>query len=75
MTDKIKKGMKLAYQGDSWGLKPGTIVKVLGEILDDDGEPTGSYDVTPWIEKEQRFSFCSCSAEASELKPIKEEKR
>ena len=68
----IKPGAVMQYVGDDHRFMKGLKVKVLRAILDDDGKPTGWWDVAPWIEQDQRFSWVSSDARAEDLKPIDE---
>ena len=70
---KIKPGAVMIYVGDDHAFMKGLKVKVLHAILDDDEKPTGLWDVAPWIEKDQRFSWVSSDARCEDLVPIDEE--
>ena len=67
----IKPGAVYRYVGKSHGMANG-LVKVIGPILDDEGRPTGRYDVQPWLAKEGRYSWVTCDAAADELAPAPE---
>ena len=47
----------------------GWLVKIIGPILDEAEQPTGRYEVQPWVEKEGRYSWVVCDATAAELEP------
>ena len=70
---KIEPGAVMKYVGDDHAFMKGLKVKVLHAILDDDDKPTGWWDVAPWIEKDQRFSWVSSDACREDLIPIDEE--
>jgi len=57
----------MKYVGDDHAFMKGLKVKVLHAILDDDEKPTGWWDVAPWIEKDQRFSWVSSDARREDL--------
>jgi len=69
---KIKPGAVMIYVGDDHAFMKGMKVKVLHAILDDDDKPTGWWDVAPWIEQDQRFSWVSSDARREYLVPINE---
>jgi len=52
----------------------GLKVRVNEPILGDNGRPTGLWDVAPWIEKEQRFSWVTSDARREDLVPLDEKK-
>ena len=70
---KIKPGTVMKYVGDDHAFMKGMKVKVLHAILDDDEQPTGWWDVAPWIEQDRRFSWVSSDARAEDLAPLNEE--
>jgi len=70
---KIEPGTIMKYVGDDHAFMKGLKVKVLHAILDDDDKPTGWWDVAPWIEKDQRFSWVTSDARREDLVPLDEE--
>ena len=67
----IAKGTIATYTGGPhFAFRRGQKVRVNHPITDDDGQPTGRYDVSPWIEKDQRFSWIASDAQAKDLEPI-----
>ena len=70
---KIEPGAVMKYVGDDHAFMKGLKVKVLHAILDDDEKPTGLWDVAPWIEQDQRFSWVSSDARREDLVPLDEE--
>ena len=70
---KIKPGTIMKYVGDEHAFMTGLKVKVLKPILDDDDQPTGLWDVAPWIEQDQRFSWVTSDARHEDLVPLDEE--
>lgn len=64
----IEPGAVLRYTGKSHGMH-GWIIKIIGPILDEGGQPTGRYEVQPWVAKEGRYSWVVCDATAAELEP------
>lgn len=70
---KIKPGAIMKYIGDELPFMTGMKVKVFSPILDDDDQPTGRWDVAPWIEKDQRFSWVTSDPREEDLVPIDEE--
>ena len=72
---KIKPGAIMKYVGEDHAFMKGLKVKVLHAILDDDEKPTGWWDVAPWIEKDQRFSWVSSDARREDLVPLDEEEK
>ena len=72
---KIKPGAVMKYVGEDHAFMKGLKVKVLHAILDDDEKPTGWWDVAPWIEKDQRFSWVSSDARREDLVPLDEEEK
>ena len=69
---KIEPGTIMKYVGDDHAFMKRLKVKVLHAILDDDDKPTGWWDVAPWIEKDQRFSWVSSDARREDLVPLDE---
>jgi len=69
----IEPGTTMKYVGDDHAFMKGMKVKVLHAILDDDDKPTGLWDVAPWIEQDQRFSWVSSDARREDLVPLDEE--
>lgn len=65
---EIKPGAVLRYAGTAHGMS-NWLVKVIGPILDEEGRPTGSFDVQPWLAAEGRYSWVLCDARADELAP------
>ncbi len=70
---KINPGAVMKYVGDDHAFMKGLKVKVLHAILDDDEKPTGLWDVAPWIEQDQRFSWVTSDARREDLVPLDEE--
>ena len=70
---KIKPGAVMKYVGDDHAFMKGLKVKVLHAILDDNDKPTGLWDVAPWIEHDQRFSWVTSDARREDLVPLGEE--
>ena len=68
----IKPGTVMKYVGDDHAFMKGLKVKVLHAILDDDEQPTGWWDVAPWIEKDGRFSWVTSDARREDLVPLDE---
>ncbi len=71
---RLKRGMVARYVGTVHVFMTGLKVKVNEPILGDDGRPTGLWDVAPWIEKEQRFSWITSDARREDLVPLDEKK-
>ena len=69
---RLRRGMVMKYVGDDHAFMTGLKVKVIAPILDDDGKPTGLWDVAPWIEKDRRFSWVSSDACREDLVPLDE---
>jgi hypothetical protein len=69
----IKPGAVMKYVGDDHAFMKGLKVKVFKPILDDDEKPTGLWDVAPWIEQDQRFSWVTSDARREDLVPLDEE--
>ena len=72
---KIKPGAIMKYVGDDHAFMKGLKVKVLHAILDDDEKLTGWWDVAPWIEQDQRFSWVTSDARREDLVPLDEEEK
>ena len=72
---KIESGTIMKYVGDDHAFMKGLKVKVLHAILDDDEKPTGWWDVAPWIEKDQRFSWVTSDACREDLVPLDGEEK
>ena len=70
---KLRRGMVARYVGTVHVFMTGLKVKVNEPILGDNGRPTGLWDVAPWIEKEQRFSWVTSDARREDLVPLDEE--
>lgn len=79
---KIEPGAVMKYVGDDHAFMKGLKVKVLHAILGDDEKPTGLsacdaqagwWDVAPWIEQDQRFSWVSSDARREDLVSLGEE--
>ena len=66
----IKPGAVMRYVGDDHRFMKGLKVKVLNSIIDDNEQPTGWWDVAPWIEKDGRFSWVTSDARREDLVPI-----
>ena len=66
---RLKRGMIARYTGTEHAFMTGRKVKVNEPILGDDGRPTGRWDVAPWIEAEQRFSWVTSDARREDLAP------
>ena len=71
----IKPGTVMKYVGDDHAFMKGLKVKVLHAILDDDEQPTGWWDVAPWIEQDGRFSWVTSDARREDLVPLDEEEK
>jgi len=70
---RLKRGMVARYMGTDHAFMTGLKVKLNSPILGDNGRPTGLWDVAPWIEKEQRFSWVTSDARREDLVPLDEE--
>ena len=66
---RLKRGMIARYTGTEHAFMTGRKVKVNEPILDDNGRSTGRWDVAPWIEAEQRFSWVTSDARREDLAP------
>ena len=71
---KLRRGMVARYVGKVHAFMTGRKVKLIAPILDDNERATGFWEVAPWIEKEQRFSWVSSDARREDLLPLDEEK-
>ena len=69
---RLKRGMIARYTGTVHAFMTGLKVRVNEPILSDNGRPTGLWDVAPWIEKEQRFSWVTSDARREDLVPLDE---
>ena len=67
---RLKRGMVARYVGTVHVFMTGLKVRVNEPILGDNGRPTGLWDVAPWIEKEQRFSWVTSDARREDLVPL-----
>jgi hypothetical protein len=65
--------MVMRYVGDDHAFMKGLKVKLIAPILDDNEKSTGLWDVAPWIEQDQRFSWVTSDALAEDLVPLDEE--
>ena len=70
---RLKRGMVARYTGTDHAFMTGLKVKLIAPILDDNERPTGLWDVAPWIEKDQRFSWVTSDARREDLVPLSEE--
>ena len=70
---RLKRGMVARYTGTDHAFMTGLKVKLIAPILDDDERPTGFWDVAPWIESDQRFSWVTSDARREDLVPLDEE--
>jgi hypothetical protein len=70
---RLKRGMIARYTGTDHVFMTGLKVKLIAPILDDHERPTGLWDVAPWIEKDQRFSWVTSDARREDLVPLDEE--
>ena len=70
---RLKRGMVARYTGTDHAFMTGLKVKLIAPILDDDERPTGFWDVAPWIESDQRFSWVTSDARREDLVPLNEE--
>jgi hypothetical protein len=71
---RLKRGMVARYTGKDHAFMTGLKVKLIAPILDDNERPTGLWDVAPWIEKDQRFSWVTSDARREDLVPLEDEK-
>jgi len=65
--------MVARYTGTDHSFMTGLKVKLIAPILDDNERPTGLWDVAPWIEQDQRFSWVTSDARREDLVPLTEE--
>jgi len=70
---RLKRGMVARYTGTDHTFMTGLKVKLIAPILDDNERPTGWWDVAPWIEQDQRFSWVTSDARREDLVPLTEE--
>ncbi len=70
---RLTRGMVMRYTGKDHPFMTGLKVRLVAPSLGDNGRPTGFWDVAPWIEKEQRFSWVTSDARREDLVPIKDE--
>ena len=70
---RLKRGMIARYTGTDHAFMTGLKVQLIAPILGDNGRPTGFWDVAPWIEKDQRFSWITSDARRQDLAPLDEE--
>ena len=70
---RLKRGMVAQYTGTDHSFMTGLKVKLIAPILDDNEHPTGLWDVAPWIEQDQRFSWVTSDARREDLVPLDEE--
>lgn len=61
---RVAKGMIMRYAGDGHPGLRGCRVRVVGPIR------RGWWEVAPWIEREQRFSWVTSDAKEGELEPL-----
>ncbi|MCL4193290.1 MAG: hypothetical protein KJZ87_16260 [Thermoguttaceae bacterium] len=72
-TAKLRRGIVARYTGTDHAFMTGLKVKLIAPIIGDDDRPTGFWDVAPWIEKDQRFSWVTSDARREDLVPLTEE--
>ena len=70
---RLRRGMVMRYVGDDHAFMKGFKVKLIAPILDDNERYTGLWDVAPWIEQDQRFSWVTSDARREDLVPLEEE--
>ena len=70
---RLRRGMVARYTGTDHAFMTGLKVKLIAPILDDNERPTGFWDVAPWIEQDQRFSWVTSDARCEDLEPLTEE--
>ena len=70
---RLRRGMGARYVGTVHAFMTGLKVKLNSPILGDNGRPTGLWDVAPWIESDQRFSWVTSDARREDLVPLDEE--
>ena len=70
---RLRRGMVARYTGADHSFMTGLKVKLIAPILDDNERPTGLWDVAPWVEQDQRFSWVTSDARREDLVPLTEE--
>ena len=70
---RLRRGMVMRYVGDDHAFMKGLKVKLIAPIVDDNERSTGWWDVAPWIEQDQRFSWVTSDARREDLVPLDEE--
>ena len=70
---RLKRGMVARYVGKDHRFMAGLKVKLIAPIIDDNGRASGFWDVAPWIESDQRFSWVTSDARREDLLPLDEE--
>ena len=64
---RLRRGMIMRYVGDDHAFMKGLKVKLIAPIRG------GWWDVAPWIEKDERFSWVTSDARREDLVPLDEE--